>query len=242
VSVASRLRRWGRALGVDVAPVRQQATLSTHLLRVFERLAIDAVLDVGAHRGEYASSLRRIGYRGAIVSFEPIQEVHAALARAAEGDDRWATHRLALSDRDGTATLHVASGTGFSSFHAFSEAAGRLYPDLSVARTEEVPVRRLDGFLAEATAHLRDPRLFLKMDTQGHDLAVLEGARGALGSVLALQSEASVEPLYEGVPALPDFLARLRDLGFRPSGFFPVARDADDLRLVEVDVVAVRGG
>jgi FkbM family methyltransferase len=227
-------------MGLDVGPASAQATLSTHLLRVFESLRIDCVLDVGAHRGEYATSLRRIGYRGAIVSFEPMGGAHAVLSAAAAKDGAWTTHRLALSDRDGTAALHVASGTGFSSFHPFSDYAGRLFPDLSVAREEDVPVRRLDGFLAEATAHLRDPRLFLKMDTQGHDLAVLEGARSVLDRVLALQSEASVKPLYDGVPALPELLTRLRDLRFEPSGFFPVARDADDLRLVEVDVVAVR--
>ena len=236
----SFVRRVARRVGVDLAPTRAQATLSTHLLRVFETLRIDGVLDVGAHRGEYGQALRRIGFRGSIVSFEPAAAEYTALAGVASRDGAWRTHRLALSDRDDVATLHVASGTTFSSLHELAPRAARLFPGLHFQGDETVPARRLDGFLAEASAGLDHSRLFLKTDTQGHDLRVLEGAGGILDRILAVQAEASVLPLYDGVPALPEFLVRLRELGFTPSGIFPVTREADGLRLVEVDVVAVR--
>lgn len=241
MSLTQMIRRSARAMGVDIAPAERQNTLSTHLLRVFGGLGINCILDVGAHRGEYAMMLREIGYRGAIVSFEPVGENHAVLAANAERDAAWRTHRLALSARDGSAEMRVASQTVYSSLQPFSAHVEKLDPTLKVARTESVPTRRLDGFLAEAVAHIADPRIFLKMDTQGHDLQVLEGARGVLDRILGIQTEASVRLLYEGVLALPEYLARLRDLGFTPSGFYAVTREPDELRLLEVDVIAIRG-
>ena len=51
-------------------------------------------------------------------------------------------------------------------------------------------------------------RVYLKLDTQGTDLDVVEGASGALEAVDALQSEVAVRPIYEGVPELAQSLAR----------------------------------
>ena len=72
---------------------------------------ITLVLDVGANSGQWAMELRRGGYQGRIVSFEPGSDAFAALERAAEGDRLWECRQLALGSHSGTATLNLAANS-----------------------------------------------------------------------------------------------------------------------------------
>ena len=81
--------------------------------------------------------------------------------------------------------------------------------------------------------------VFLKIDTQGWDLEVLRGAASSLSKIAALQSEVSVQPIYEGMPTMQDALEYLERVGFAVSGLFPVTLD-QQLRVVEFDCIAVR--
>jgi hypothetical protein len=113
-----------------------------------------------------------------------------------------------------------------------AEAADRI-------RHEPVDVRRLDGVLAAHAAPDSDGRALLKIDTQGFDLDVLEGASGILDGIAAIQVEVSLQPIYDGTAGSHETLEALTDRGFGLSGVFPVSADGD-LRLIEVDCVAVR--
>ncbi len=89
-------------------------------------------------------------------------------------------------------------------------------------------------------AGLPRPRIFLKMDTQGWDAHVLEGAGETLADVVALQSEVSVIPIYHGMRSLLASLASYQALGFELTQLFPVTFDADGLRVIEYDCVLCR--
>jgi hypothetical protein len=101
-------------------------------------------------------------------------------------------------------------------------------------------VRTLDDVIDQVVAGIREPRIYLKMDTQGYDQHVLAGAERSLASVVALQSEVAVQHLYDHVPNFETAVARFGDLGFAPVGFFPVEKEVDDMGVVEFDFVAVR--
>jgi hypothetical protein len=91
----------------------------------------------------------------------------------------------------------------------------------------------------EVVGPLKDPRAFLKIDTQGWDLQVLAGAEGCLSHVDAFQSEVSVQAIYEGMPNLASSLAEFTRMGFAISGLFPVILDSQ-LRAMEFDCIVVR--
>jgi FkbM family methyltransferase len=224
-------------LGYDLTKRSRQLTVESHLARLLDVLGIDLLLDVGANDGSYGRLLRDVlGYRGEIHSFEPAPEPYARLASAAAGDAAWFTHNVALGDHDGSVELHVAARSVLSSLHptsAFGRSAfaGRI----DTTQTLQVPMRRLDGMLDSHVADFARRRVFLKMDTQGHDQWVFAGAGAYAGAFHGLQSELSMLGLYDGVADYADMLKLYRDAGYEPTGFFTVSRDDASLRLVEID-------
>jgi len=102
------------------------------------------------------------------------------------------------------------------------------------AETIDVPVKRLDEALDR-----KENRIFLKMDTQGYDLNVIEGAAGIVRRIVGLQSEISVTPLYDGMPHFTESLVAYERLGFRIVDLFVVNR-LDDGSVLEYDCLMIR--
>ena len=97
----------------------------------------------------------------------------------------------------------------------------------------------LDDLLPAIAVELGVRRPFLKLDTQGYDLSVIQGADQSLRSIAVLQVELSVIPIYEGMPTYLETIASLNALGFSLSNLFPVAMDSEG-RLIEFDCVMIR--
>jgi FkbM family methyltransferase len=213
--------------------------LARHLAHVFDLYGVNCVLDVGANRGQYAAGLRRAGYTGRIVSFEPVPDVAERLRKASRRDRSWTVHEIALGREDGTLTLNVVPGTMSSSLPATSFGA-RRYAQLREPVLHEVPARRLDNLLDEILDGLDDPRPFLKLDTQGFDLEVFAGLGERAAQFVGMQSEVALLQIYEGMPRLPEALAAYEAAGFEVSGFFPVSRESRTARVLEFDCVLVR--
>jgi hypothetical protein len=92
----------------------------------------------------------------------------------------------------------------------------------------------------ELVAGLDDPRVYLKLDTQGYDLEAFAGAGDRIKQVVGMQSEVSSVPIYDGMPRLTEQIAVYEDAGFELTGMFPVITDAATMRIIEFDAVMVR--
>jgi hypothetical protein len=79
---------------------------------------------------------------------------------------------------------------------------------------EQVQIRCLDELYTQIVSGILEPRVFLKMDTQGYDLEVFKGAGGSIQNILGLQSEISVCPLYYGIPHYLEALSVYEGAGF----------------------------
>jgi FkbM family methyltransferase len=230
-------------MGFQIQRTSAVETLDLHMLRVFAARAINCVLDVGAHVGDFGRELRRIGYRGHIISFEPVARNFEGLQRTASGDPRWRTFPFALGERSGHADINVFHGSTFHSLLTASEFGRETFGGrLAIERIERIEIKRLDDVLDSCLEGIPMPRLYLKMDTQGYDLAVVEGAGATLGRVLALQTEVALQPIYQGMSTtLCNTIPELRKWGFEVTGLFPVSRDEKDgLQIIELDCVMIR--
>jgi len=206
---------------------------------------VNCVLDVGANVGQFARSLRRNGYTGRIVSFEPVAGLVKELKRASEDDPDWHIFEFALGDAPGEFEIHIAHGDAnqmgtMSSLLPSSEFGQEWSAKLRDMPTELIAVRRLDAIFEDVVQGIADPRVYLKMDTQGYDLKAFSGAGQCLDKVVGLQSEVSCVPIYDGMPHMLEQLAAYEAAGYSPAGIFQVSRHRASLRVIEFDVVMVK--
>ena len=210
-----------------------------HLKRVLDRHGIGTVLDVGANAGQYARRLRRAGYIGRIVSFEPLTLAHTSLAAAAADDPMWeVAPRMALGDRDGSVTLNVSAETDMSSTLDFTDEMRTLLDDSGYVGTEQAEMARLDAVYDRFVG--QTARVLLKVDTQGTERQVLDGAGGVLDRIILLQIEMSIVPVYRGEPSYLETIAWLAERGFHPVLFIPGYFNRRTARLIAMDGIFAR--
>ena len=197
------------------------------------------MIDVGANTGQYGTELRTHGYDGRIVSFEPASEAFAELDARRRQDPMWIAQQLALGSASGTATLNIAANEGkSSSFLRQKEFEFGTTATMRYVGTETVEVATLEeigGRISDARDHV-----YLKIDVQGLELAVVEGAGAFLSRVLAIEVELALLPLYEAHPDWRAVCDRLEDLGYVFYAVDPGYSDWDSGRLVEMDGLFVR--
>ncbi len=222
------------------------ALAERHVGSLLVQLKVDCVLDVGAHQGSFAEMIRRAGWTGPIISFEPQSTCRRVLARRSAHDPAWSILGVALSDREGTARLTLRASSTVTSLHEprlesqITEEPG-FREKFDVVGHENVPMRRLDTVLDELPGP-RPQRIYLKIDTQGHDEAVMAGAAAIWPRVVALQVELTQDPLYHATSHAVSVMQALRRSGFDLNATFPVFRDPGSQAMLEFDGIFVRRG
>lgn len=157
----------------------------------------DVALDIGANWGPYAHQLSRAGCR--VIAFEPNQDMARRLAHALPNAQ---VEAVALSDREGTATLHIPvmqngeGATGFGSMEAPRAGGGGESLELQIL------VKRLDDYAYERVN-------FIKIDVEGHEAATIEGS---IETITRCKPNILVE-LWNGPSELYDKMA---EIGYTP--------------------------
>lgn len=228
------VRRLVRSAGLDVEPKRPV------LIDLLRAHGVDVVLDVGANVGQYARRLRAWGYRGRIVSFEPLPAACQALRRAAARDPRWQVRGHALGDADANATLHVSQASVFSSILPGRPELFAAFHTARQSGTQEIAVRRLDSIFEELPR--AEGAVFLKVDTQGYERQVIAGAAHSLRSIAGVQLEISLTPLYEGEGMLVEMLRMMEEHGYALELIKPVVFEPTSHRLLQIDCSFFRPG
>jgi FkbM family methyltransferase len=204
------------------------------------RLGIEVVFDVGANAGQFASRLRASGYRGRIISFEPLSGAHAELGLAARGDSQWeVAPRCAVGARNGSAVINIAEDSLSSSLLPLLDSQIDAAPKSQYVGKEEVEIITLSHYISRAYPD-GIPRFALKIDTRGFETAVLDGLGNQIDKCRIILIEVPLYALYQGAANFLSLYGRLetnglRCVGMSPGHRHPVSRDA-----VEADLLFVR--
>ncbi len=210
-----------------------------NLATILGHFGVTVVLDIGAHKGEYGGYLRRAGWTGRIVSFEPQSAVRPALEEKAAADGNWqVAPAMAIGGADGEIALNISAETDMSSALPLAEGAMRFTPSSAMVGREAVPLRRLATVFGD---HVRDDdTVFVKADTQGYESAVLDGAAPVMARIAGWQLELSIETIYAGETDWRAMLDRMEALGYAAHLFIPGYFSRHIARQLQIDGVFMR--
>jgi len=173
--LSARMDARSKAMNIGLATeVQHSGELSVrHVRRKARNLRRKPVIvDVGANSGDYATAALNIfGENARIICFEPSPEAFLRLTQRLSGHENVSCHNVGLSSSLGTKALYCDyPGSCVASLHP-GHIPGT---NIDLSRVEQVEVTTLDRFCGDCQIPQID---LLKLDAEGHELHILEGAR-----------------------------------------------------------------
>jgi FkbM family methyltransferase len=218
-----------RRRGLQIIPVANGPSVTDFI----RDRNIGTVIDVGANIGQFGRNLRKEGYKGTIMSFEPVRAMAAILKQTAADDPGWTVFNLGLGETAERKDINITSATEFSSLLGSTDAAHAWGGMAAVQQVETIEIQRLDNVLPDVPDNA-----FLKIDTQGYEKQVLMGATRTLRQLAGVLLELPIIQLYQDNWSLQEALAFMHQAGFVPAQIHPVSFFPNDpMSLVEVDCV-----
>jgi FkbM family methyltransferase len=203
-------------------------------IRVIQAHDINMVFDIGANTGQFGSELRAFGYTGKIVSFEPLPEEHKTLSKLAMHDSNWVVHeRCAIGASSGPIEINVAGNSVSSSILPMLERHLKSAPQSRYVHTVMADMISLDSIYSQYCR--ANDVVLIKIDTQGYEWEVLDGAADALADCKGLLIELSLVPLYGTQRLWGDFIDRLSALKFSLYNLQPIFIDERTGRTQQFD-------
>lgn len=228
----STLRSLLRKTGFDIKryPTKFYKGISFFL----KEKEIDLIIDIGAFNGLYGNLMRELGYKGTIISFEPVSSSFRLLKENCKGDSDWICVNKALGDSEGEAIINIAKFAPSNSILAFDESGTFGDERLEMVNSEKIEITTLDKFFSENIQN-KYKNILVKIDTQGFEKKVLEGGNDTIGRVAGLQIESSLIPMYEGETLFDEMLPFLKQKNFVLAGMEEVYSDKRSFRLAQID-------
>jgi len=173
------------------------------------------IFDVGAHHGQTALSYNKLFKTSQIFSFEPFGESYAALTNTVKGCENIKTFNTALSNVTGEVDFHSNQSSATNSILPSHKEGAAIWDVnlLDTVKKIKVPVTTVDDFMVTHNISHID---ILKIDTQGTEYLVIEGALNSIkaGKIKLIYMEILTLPTYENQKKFDEILFLLRTNGF----------------------------
>lgn len=229
------IKKLSRSLGIDLKRYNIQTSEAAKMQRLLAYHNIDLVFDVGANIGQYAKLLRELGYSGRIVSFEPLSSAYSQLKAVSEKDPLWEiAPQAAIGNQEGEIIINIAGNSYSSSALPMLDAHLESAPESAYSGSETVKLSRLDTIVKDYIKS-ETKSIFLKIDVQGLEKQVIEGATAILPLVKGIKLELSLVPLYEGQVLFKEMIDIVEKLGYELYGIEPGFTAEKTGRMLQMD-------
>lgn len=188
-----------------------------------------AIIDVGAFKGDWTRLAGRIFGPIPMLMVEAQPSLRAGLDALSGELPHVKCETAVLGATAGQEVTFYEMGTGSS-----------FMPEASDAPRKELKLqtRTLDDVVDEHLEPLDD--IFLKIDVQGAELQVLQGADKVLERAGLVQLETAMLQYNEGAPLLPEVVSFMAERGFYPTEVSGFSRPRN--HLVQIDLLFARAG
>ncbi len=179
----------------------------------FPRKEIQLVLDAGANEGQFIRTALALMPEVMVYAFEPNPEAVKKLKTGDWNPEKVKILPVALGSQEATLPLNISKFSPSSSFFKISDQMIAEFPETETEQTISVNVGRLDTLLDNQD--VKPGSILLKIDVQGFELEVLEGAIGLFNQISIIVCEINLAPLYEGQCTIESIVAFLRSHGYK---------------------------
>ena len=208
-----------------------------HLYQMAYRLKLmgfrpETVIDIGANRGMFTRCIHYVFPDAFIHAFEPLRDCFEELATLKNLIPTLECYNLALGERSGETLINRSSYDYSSSLLEMSDLHMQAFPYTAGVIKEMVMVRKLDEVLQ--WKKLKQP-VMMKIDVQGYEKFVLDGAPETLKYVDSIICEMSFYPLYKGQILFKDIYRQILDAGFVFRGPIAERCHPQTLEVLQID-------
>lgn len=207
-------------------------------IKLMRHLGINAVLDVGANIGQYATTLRKNGFTGHIYSFEPQAHEFSVLSKNMNPDHKWRGFNFALGSENCNGFINESFNSWSSSILDILPASTQAEPTSAFKGQKAIEIKTLDSIYPGL--EVEKSRVMLKLDTQGYEKEIFSGAPQSLEKIPLIQLEMCLVPLYKGELQFFEMNAFLNEKGFSLVSLENGFNNTQTGQLLSVDGVYVR--
>lgn len=205
------------------------------IIQNLENSQVSIVIDVGANVGQFGLDMRRYGFKGQLISYEPVSQTYEILSNTAARHRPWKAIQLGLGASVGTQVINVSGNAGLSSsILKMGTLHLENFPDSATVSQQTIQVSTIDSQLN--SLGLRPQEIMLKLDVQGFEAEVLKGASRSLSEIPLCYLEVSIAPLYEGEISFLPILVELSKFGHEVIDVFR-GIETNDGRLLQLDIL-----
>lgn len=208
-----------------------------HRLKIVNYYNIDTLFDVGASTGQYAITMRQLGFCKKIISFEPLKNSFEGLKKASLKDKNWLVNNYAIGNENIKGVINVAGNSMSSSILNMLPTHLNNAPQSKYIGKEEIEIKKLDSIFYSFCN--KNDSVMLKIDTQGYEKNVIDGANESINSIKIIQLEMSIIPLYENEMLFIEMINYLDKKGFQLFSLENGFSDQTTGQLFQVDGIFV---
>jgi len=200
--------------------IRKKASFDDARDFLLEKYSIKHVIDGGANEGQWAKEVLSKHRDLRIDSFEPSDSVYKKLKENSDKYPSWKAHNSALGDRNGPTSFNISDNQGQSSSVLSPQSHLIHYPQVRFIATQNVEMVRLDSQFSDD-----NDSKYLKLDVQGAESIALDGSRGILHNIIAIEIEMALDKAYVSQLDFSESILFMSTIGYKPFSFSDPIRD-----------------
>lgn len=202
-----------------------------------QNMNINTVIDVGAHKGEFALQLHQLLPTARFYCFEPLPDIFLELKANLKDLQTFTVFNFAIGDRQGELAMYRSDFSPSSSLLKMAELHQKSFPYTSGEKLETVKVKTLNQIGTEI--RLED-NILLKIDVQGYEDRVIRGASNIIERSKVVIVETSFFELYEKQVLFGDIYRLLNEQGFIYSGTWEETKSPIDGIPLQQDSIFIK--